>query len=87
MTERQRRLLLLIEACREEGRSASAHCLSRMSAFAEVTVLEDLHEMAGLGMIQMDKTSRATTTGKCIEYQAVLTPRGEQVVPRVRELV
>lgn len=87
MTERQRRLLLLVEACNKADKPASAHRLSMMSAFAEVTVLEDLHEMAGLGMIRMDRVIRNTSTGRCAEFQAALTAKGEALMSRVRELV
>lgn len=86
MNARMRMLLLLVKACQEEGRIATAFTLRRMGAFSEITILEDLQKMEELGMVELHKSFRRTITGGCTQTEAVLTSTGEERLPAVRRV-
>lgn len=82
MTPRQRKLFLLVAVRQAEKKPALVQDLMRMAALADMTVYQELYKMRDMELVYLDKTER----GSASFTEVSLTPKGERLLPRVKEV-
>lgn len=82
MTPRQRKLFLLVAARNAGDKPVQVQDLMRMAALADMTVYTELYKMRDMELVYLDKT----LNGSASFTEVSLTPKGERLLPRVREV-
>lgn len=83
MTERQRKLLLVIAAREAEGARPTIEDLARMAAMNHFAIREELTDMSARKLVTIELRSRGNNAPATVVQ---LAKNGKKLLPRVREI-